>query len=172
AVYAALGRLAAHLLGGALDPLRENVAEALAIDDHLQQAVGAFGIAPLESEPDLLLGEGALLHALHHPAAHPAELVDIHAGAVGPRVEPGDGVLVGDAERPAGARPALVLGVVDQLAGVGPAPDHLDVAVPHPARAALVSAVVEAVPELRRFPFRHVRAGEGGRVVLRSGEHT
>src|SRR4030095_3700750 len=127
AVYAALGRLAAHLLGGALDPLRENVAEALAIDDHLQQAVGAFGIAPLESEPDLLLGEGALLHALHHPAAHPAELVDVHAGAVQPRVEPGDGLLVGEADLPPRPRPALVLRFVHPLAGALPLAHRLGI---------------------------------------------
>ena len=80
----ALRRLAADLLGGALDALGEDVAEALALRDHLEQPVRAVHVAEAEPEADLLLGEVALLHALHHPAAHPAELVDVHAGAVDP----------------------------------------------------------------------------------------
>ena len=91
----ALRGLAADLLRGALDPLGQDVAEAPPVTDHLQQLVGALDVAPGEPEAHLLLGEVALLHALHHPAADPPELVDVHAGAVDAGVEPRDRVLVG-----------------------------------------------------------------------------
>ena len=117
-VDGALGRLAADLLRRALDTFGQEVAEALAVADHLDQAVRAVHIAPRELEADLLLGEIALLHALHDPAADPAELVDVEAGAVEARVEPGDRFLVGEADLPAGARPSFVFRLVDQLAGL------------------------------------------------------
>src|SRR5216117_2058453 len=161
-----LRRLAAELLGGALDALGEQVAESLAPADHLQQPVGAGDVAPLEIEPHLLLREPALLEALHHPADHPAELVDVHARAVGLRVEPGHGALVGGADRPARARPALVLRLVDGLALVRPLPDDRHVAVVHAARVALVPAMVEALAQPRRLPRLHVHvAGDARRVV-------
>src|SRR5437660_399444 len=161
-----LRRLAAELLGRALDALGEQVAESLALADHLQQAVGAGDVAPLEVEAHLLLGEPALLEAFHHPADHPAELVDVHAGAVGLRVEPRDGALVGGADRPARARPALVLRLVDDLALVGTLADDRHVAVVHPARVALMPAMVEALAQPRCLPRLHVDvAGEARRVV-------
>src|SRR5262249_38753725 len=146
-VHRAAGGLAADLLGGALDALGEHVAEALAVGDHLQEAIGALDVAPAEPEPHLRLGEVALVHALHHPAAHPAELVDVHARAVDAGVEPGDGLLVGEPDGPARPRPPLVLRLVDALAGVRPLADHLDVAVAHAAGVALVAAMVEAAPQ-------------------------
>src|SRR5262249_52493343 len=108
---------ASQFFGGALHALGEQGAAALASADHLAEAVGALDIAPLEVEADLLLREPALLQALHHPAAHPAKLVDVEAGAIELGVEPGHAVLVGgDADGPAGARPALVLRLVDDRA--------------------------------------------------------
>src|SRR4030081_2969536 len=78
----ALRRLAADLLGGALDARGQDVAEALPVADHLEQLVRALDVAPCEAEAHLLLGEIPLLHALHHPATDPAELVDVNAGPV------------------------------------------------------------------------------------------
>ena len=157
-VDGALRRLAADLLRRALDPFGEDVAEALAVADHLEQAVGALGIAEGQPEADLLLGEIALLHALHDPAAHPAELVDVDTGPVDARIEPGDRVLVGEADRPARARPSLVFGLVDALALVRAVADHLDMAVAHAAGAALMAAMVEALAQLGRLPVGHVDA--------------
>src|SRR5262249_43534967 len=78
------GRLgvAADLLGRALDALGEDVAEALAPADHLDQTIGALDVTPPEPEAELLFGDEPALLALHHPATHPAELVDVEAGAV------------------------------------------------------------------------------------------
>src|SRR5262249_39072583 len=141
--------------------------EALPVADHLEEPVGALDVAPPQSEPDLCLGEISLVHALHHPAADPAELVDVYAGAVDLRVEPGDRLLLGEADRPPGSRPALVLRLVDALPRVRAVPDHLDVAVAHAAGIALVPAMIEALPELHRLPLAHIHvAGEVGRVVL------
>src|SRR5262245_5334726 len=111
--------LATEPLGGALHTLGEEIAEPLALDDHLQQTVGALDIAPLEIEAHLLLREPALLEALHYPADHPAELIDVDTGPVALRVEPGDALLIGGADRPAAARPSLVLRLVDDRALVG-----------------------------------------------------
>src|SRR5262249_8273503 len=133
----ALRGLAADLLGRALDALGQHVAETLPVGDHLQELVGALGVAPRELEPHLLLGEIALLQALHHPAAHPAELVHVHARAIDAGVEPGDRVLVGEPDGPARAGPALVLGLVHPLALVAALGNDLDVAVAHAAGVAL-----------------------------------
>src|SRR5262249_22553929 len=100
-------RLAAELLGSALDAFAEDIAESFAAADHLDQPVGALDIAPLQLEPELLSGDEPALLALHHPAAHPAEFVDVEARAVELGVEPRDPLLVGGADRPPGTRPAL-----------------------------------------------------------------
>src|SRR3989475_7339989 len=158
---------AAELLGRALDALGQQVAEALALADHLDQPVGALNIAPLEVEAHLLRREPPLFEALHHPAAHPAELVDVQAGAIELCVEPRHAVDVGgDPDRPAGARPALVLRLVHHLALVRPLADDGHVAVVHAAGVALVAAVVEALAQLGRLPLRHVGVGGVRRVVL------
>src|SRR2546427_516620 len=115
---------AAELLGRALDALGQQVAEALALADHLDQPVGALNIAPLEVEAHLLRREPPLFEALHHPAAHPAELVDVQAGAIELCVEPRHAVDVGgDPDRPAGARPAPPLRLPHHLALVAPLHD-------------------------------------------------
>ena len=165
-VHGALGRLPPDLLGGALDALGQEIAEALPVADHLDEPVGAFDVAPPELEADLLLRQIALLHAFHDPAAHPAELVDVQAGAVETRVEPADALLVRGPDRPARARPSFVLGLVDELAGLGSIPYDLDVAVVHAAGIALMPAVVEAVAKLGGLPRRHVHRGQVRRVVL------
>src|SRR5919201_1086298 len=161
-----LGRLAAELLGGTLDALREQIAESFALADHLQQPIRAGDVAPLEVEAHLLLAEPALLEALHHPADHPAELVDVHARAIGLRVEPRNTALVGGADRPARARPTLVLRLVDDLAFVWSLADHRHVTVMHAAGVALMPAMVEAFAQPRRLPRLHVHvAGDVRRVV-------
>src|SRR5207237_6723498 len=66
-VHGALGRLPPDLLGGALDALGQEIAEALPVADHLDEPVGAFDVAPPELEADLLLRQIALLHAFHDP---------------------------------------------------------------------------------------------------------
>ena len=128
----------------------------------------ALGVAPREPEAELLLGDVALLLALHHPAAEPAELVDVDAGAVELGVEPGDGDRIGAPDGPPGARPPLVLRLVDDRALVLAARQDLHVAVVHAAGVALVAAVVEAVPERGRLPLLHVDARQRHvrRVVL------
>src|SRR5499426_3457335 len=102
--------------GGALDALRQHVAEPFATADHLQQAARALDVAPLELEAQLRAGDVALFLALHDPAAEPAPLVHVDARLVALGVEPGDPVAIGRADRPAAAGPALVLGLVDDLA--------------------------------------------------------
>src|SRR6266850_3802524 len=98
-----LGR-AAKLFRGALDALGEQVPEALALADHLDEPVGALDVAPLQLEAHLRRREPALLEAFHHPAAHPAELVDVETRTIELRVEPRHPVDVrGDADRPAGS---------------------------------------------------------------------
>src|SRR5262249_39699644 len=136
--------------------------------DHLDESVRSLGIPPREPEAQLLLGDVALLLTFHHPAAEPAELVDVDAGAVDLRVEPRDGDRVGAPDGPAAARPALVLRLVDDLPLVLPLRQYLHVAVVHAARVALVPAVIEAVAERRRFPLLHVdtRQRDIRRVVL------
>ncbi len=162
---------AAQLLRRPLYALGEHGAEALAVRDHLEQPSGALGVAPLELEAELLPGDVALLLALHHPPAHPAELVDVHARAVELGVQPRDLVPVGEADRPPRAGPALVLRLVDDLALVIAALDHRHVAVVHAARVALVAAVIEVLAQARRLPLRHVHARDDvGRVVL-DGQH-
>src|SRR5207247_3888813 len=135
-----LRAVAAEPPGSALDALCEPVAKSPAPADQLQHPVGTGDLPPLEIEPPLPLREPALLEALHHPADHPAELVDVHARAIGLRVEPGDAALVGGADGPARARPALVLRLVDDLVLVGPLADDRHVTVVHAARVALVPA--------------------------------
>src|SRR5947199_357454 len=96
----------------------------------------------------------------------PVSIVAVQARAVGLRVEPGHGALVGGADRPARARPPLVLRLVDGLALVRPLPDDRHVAVVHAARVALVPAMVEALAQPRRLPRLHVHvAGDARRVV-------
>src|SRR5215831_5541405 len=168
--------LAAELLSGALDALGQHVTEPFAAADHLEQTPGALDVAPLELEAQLLAGDVALLLALHDPAAQPAPLVHVDARLVALGVEPGDTVAIGRADRPAAARPALVLGLVDDLAFLVAVADDRHVAVVHPARVALMPAVLEVLAQLRRFPGRHVGAGDVrgqvGRVVLdRQGAH-
>src|SRR5207245_9915041 len=99
-----------------LDALGQDVAEAFAAADHLKQLVGALDVAPLELEAELLAGDVAFLLAFHDPAAEPAPLVDVHARFVALGLQPGDAVAVGAAAPPAAAAPALVLGLVDDLA--------------------------------------------------------
>src|SRR5437899_1789135 len=115
---------AAELLGGPLDALREHVAEPFPPAHHLEQAVGPLDIAPLELEAELIAGDVTLLLALHDPAAQPAPLVDVDTGPIAFRIEPGDAVAVGGADRPAASGPALVLGLVDDLALLVPVTDH------------------------------------------------
>src|SRR5262249_26843728 len=143
-VDGALGGRAPKPLGRDLHALGQEVAETLAPVDQLEQSVRPLGVAPLQVEAELLAGDVAILDALHHPAAQPAELVDVHAGAVESGVEPGDRDGIGAADRPAGARPALVLGLVHDLAPVRAPGEHLHVAVVHAAGAALMAPVVEA----------------------------
>src|SRR5437870_8689265 len=159
-VPGALGRRPPDLLGGALDALGQEIAEALPVADHLDEPVGAFDVAPPELEADLFLRQIALLHAFHDPAAHPAELVDVQAGAVEARVEPADALLVRGPDRPARARPSFVLRLVDELAGLGSIPYDLDVAVVHAAGIALMPAVVEAVAKLGGLPRANVHRGQ------------
>src|SRR5206468_831469 len=132
---------------------------------HLQQTMGALDVTPLELEAELLAGDIALLLAFHDPAAEPAPLVDVDAGAVALGVEPGDAVAVGRADRPAAAGPAFVLGLVDDLALLVPLPDDRHMAVVHAAGVALVAAMVEVLAELRRLPRAHVGAGHVRRQV-------
>src|SRR5262249_59905475 len=87
-IHRALGRLASDLLRRALDPLGEEIAEALAVADHLDELVGAVHVAPIEAEADLVLREISLLHALHHPPAHPAELGHLAARPPAARLRP------------------------------------------------------------------------------------
>src|SRR5262249_2545218 len=157
-VYRALGSLATDLLRGALDALGEDAAEPLAVRDHLQQPVGAVDIPPVEPKAHLLFGEVALLHTLHHPAHEPAKLVDVHAGAIDTRVEPADGLLLGQSDRPARSRPPLVLGLVHQLARPRAARHDLDVAVMHAAGVALMAAMVKALTQLGGSPLIQVHA--------------
>src|SRR5262245_43583722 len=165
-VDGAPGRLAAHLLRSTLDALGEHVTETLAMGDHLEQTIGAVHVTPLETEAHLLLGQVALLHALHHPSADPAELVDVDAGAIEPRVEPRHRVLVGEPDRPASAGPSFVLGLVHELALTRTTRNDLDVAVPHPAGVALVTSMVVVPAQPGRRPLVHVHGAEVRRVVL------
>src|SRR5437773_1955110 len=88
------------------------------------------------------------------------------ARAVELRVEPGHAFLVARADRPAGARPALVLRLVHDVPLEVAAADHLHVAVVHAAGVALMAAVIEALAELRRLPVGQLVVGAVGRVVL------
>src|SRR6266403_6217330 len=157
----------AELLGGALDTLGEDIAEAFAATHHLKQTMRALDVAPLELEAELLAGDVPLLLTLHDPAAEPAPLVDVDTRLVALGVEPGDAVAVGRADRPATARPALVLGLVDDLALLVAVTDDRHVTVVHAARVALVATVVEVLAELRRLPCGHVGAGDVRRQIRR-----
>src|SRR2546422_8467363 len=118
-------------------------------------------------KPELLFRDVPLLLALHHPAADPAELVDIEARLVELGVQPGHAFDVAHrADGPAGARPALVLGLVDDRALALALPDDRHVAVVHAAGAALMAAMVEALAQLRGLPLTHVDRRDVGRVVL------
>src|SRR5262249_28978787 len=130
-VHGAPSRLAAHPLGGTLDSFGENVTESFAVGQHLEHPIRVLDVSPLGLETHLLFSEIPLVHALHHPATEPTELVDVDARAVEPRVEPADRLLVGDAERPTRSRPALVFGLVDELALAPPTRNDLDVTVVH-----------------------------------------
>src|SRR5579884_1985610 len=172
--HAGLVGLAAQGLGSLLDALGQQVAKALAAGDHPQQAGGTIGIAPLQVEAELVLGEPALLAALHDPAAQPAPLVDVHAGLVDLGVEPGHGHGVGHAQGGAAAGPALVLGLVGQLALVRAAGQDVHHAVVHAAGRALVATVGEAVADgLGGELLQHLRPvgveDVGGVVLL--GQH-
>src|SRR5437899_3559278 len=117
--------------------------------------------------PELLFRDVPLLLALHHPAADPAELVDIEARLVELGVQPGHAFDVAHcADGPAGAGPALVLGLVDNRALALALPDDRHVAVVHAAGAALMAAMVEALAQLRGLPLTHVDRRDVGRVVL------
>src|SRR5262249_54198640 len=129
---AVLGRTA-ELLGGALDALGQDVAEAFAAADHLQEATRALDVSPLQLEAELLAGDVPLPAPSHAPAAEPAPLVDVHAGLVALGVEPGDAVAIGSTDRPAAAGPAFVFGLVDDLAFLISLPDDRHVAVMHAA---------------------------------------
>src|SRR5438093_6739472 len=157
----------AELLGGPLDALGEDIAEAFAAAHHPEQTVRALDIAPLELEAELLPGDVALLLALHDPTAEPAPFVDVHAGLVTFGVEPRDAVAVGRADRPAATRPALVLGLVDDLPLLSALTDDRHVAVVHAAGVALVAAMVEVLAKLGRFPRAHVGAGDVRRQIRR-----
>src|SRR5919197_942974 len=129
-----------ELLGRTLDALGQEVSEPLAMADHLGEPRGALDVAPRESEPELRLGDVAFLLTLHHPAADPAELVDVEARTVELGVQPGHALDVAHgADRPAGARPALVLRLVDDRALALALSDDGHVAVVHAAGAALVA---------------------------------
>src|SRR5262249_42406625 len=154
---AVLGR-PAELLGGALDAVGEEIAEAFAAAHHPEQPLRALDVAPLELEAELFAGDVALLLTLHDPAAEPAPLVDVDARLVALGVEPGDAVTVRRADRPAAAGPAFVLGLVDDLPLLRALPDDRHVAVVHAAGVALMAAVVEVLAELRRLPDTHVGA--------------
>src|SRR5262245_12931627 len=172
---AVLGR-PAELLGGAFDALGQHGAEPFAATDHLEQAAGALDVTPLELEAELLASDVALLLTLHDPAAQPAPLVHVDARLVALGVEPGDTVAIGGADCPAAAGPALVLGLVDDLALLVPVADDRHVAVVHPALVALMPAVVEVLAQLRRLPRGHVGAGDvrrqvRGVVLDRQGPH-
>src|SRR5204862_3237053 len=116
-------------------------------------------------EAELLLRDVALLHALHHPAAHPSELVHIETRAIELGVEPRDALGIREADGPAGARPAFVLRLVHDRALVIATANHLHVAVMHAARVALVTAMIEALAQLRRFPAREVFGRQAPRVA-------
>src|SRR5262249_44131162 len=166
----------AGLAGGALDPLGQEVAEALAAAHQLEQPACALDVAPLELEAELLASDVALLLAFHDPAAEPAPLVDVDTRLVTLGVEPGDAVVVGRTDCPAAARPTFIFGLVDDLALPVPRPYDRHVAVMHAAGVALMPAVIEVLAQLRRLPRAHVGAGhvrgQVRRVVLdRQGAH-
>src|SRR5262249_17216820 len=90
-VDGALSRRATDDLGGTLHALSENIAKTLAADNHLQQCIGGFGVAPFDFEAAELLFSGIpLFLALHDPADERAKLIDVYAGRVDLGVEPGD----------------------------------------------------------------------------------
>src|SRR4030095_13211276 len=163
----ALLRGAAELLGGPLDAVGEEVAEAFAAAHHPEQALRALDVAPLELEAELLPGDVALLLALHDPAAEPAPLVDVDARLVALGVEPRDAVALRRAARPPAAGQALVLGLADNLPLLRALPDDRHVAVVHAAGVALMAAMIEVLAELRCLPDAHVGAGDVGRQVGR-----
>src|SRR5439155_6454910 len=126
---------------------------------HLQECIGGFGIAPLYFEAtELLFGDITLFLALHDPANEPAELVDVHAGTINLRVEPGNGDRIGTAGGPASPRPALVLGLIDYFSLVQPRAQHLLVAVMHATGVALMAAMVKPIAQTGGRPLVHVHA--------------
>src|SRR5947207_6388233 len=134
----------AQLLRGPFGPFGEDVSEALAVGDDVDELARALHVAPLQVEAELLLRDVALLHALHHPAAHPSELVHIETRAIELRVEPRDALGIREADGPAGARPAFVLRLVHDRALVIATANHLHVAVMPAARLALVTPMLDA----------------------------
>ena len=157
-VNGAILRLAAEFLRREFRSLGQEVAHAFALADHLEQSVGPVDIAPLQAEAQILIRDVALLLTLHHPAAQPAELVHVHTCAIELGVHPGDLLRVRGTNRPARARPSLVLGLVNHLPLIRTRGDDLHVAMVHAARAALMAPVVETLAQavglpLLRFDF-------------------
>ena len=176
-----VGGGAPDLLRDPLDALGEEVPEALALGDHLEEFHDSPDVPPgyLES-PGLLLGDPALLEALHEPPREPAGLVVLEPELVGEAAEHDGGL---DVVNPDGGAPScelLVLGLlhdprvgallhlhpgaVEEAAAPAGLPPHL-VGVPEVLFPVGVDLLVASVPEVGGI----VLYGEGSETRFLAG---
>ena len=112
-VHGVFIRALADLLGRLTGAVGQKVADALALDDHLDQLLDLGGLSPAELEaPGILFGDDAFLEAFYGKGHRPAGRDRIDAGAVAHLVDLDDGVQVVVEDQRAEGAERLVLGLV------------------------------------------------------------